>query len=221
MLIALTRKLTLAFRADYRFLQTLPKRFVEDNMERLCKSVVLLTNKAWSLRLAFVHRQRHVIPEVVYCGGWKAFAVSNNLAEGDQLVFNLSAPSQFDVYIFSADGTPKSEAPPAEAPMSRSEVSELPVVKVMQSSECKHEHMAVGEMKPSVNPLCDYFVKEEIQALADDQEKDADDYSSNRDHAPRDKQKPYPSFFKRLTLSNFKDNCLVSSVQNSRPSMAG
>jgi hypothetical protein len=39
-------ELIMVFCADDRSLQTLPKRFMEDNMEKLYRPVVLLTNKA-------------------------------------------------------------------------------------------------------------------------------------------------------------------------------
>ncbi|KAG0621000.1 hypothetical protein M758_4G260800 [Ceratodon purpureus] len=173
---------------------SLPKRFVEENKAKLSRSVVLLTKtRAWSLRFAIVRQQR-VVPEFVFCRGWRAFAVSNNLAIGDQLVFNLSAPSQFDVFIFNIDGTPKSKS-----------MSKLPEMKIKHSSEIKLEHVVVEERKPSACGRSEYFIKKEIREPANDHE----ECSINRDRtAPRDTPKPHPNFVRRLTLSNFKHDRL-------------
>ena len=181
-------------------------------MEKLYRPVVLLTNKAWSLRFAICHRQR-VIPHIVFCGGWKAFAVSSNLAEGDQLVFELSAVAQFNVYIFNADGTPKTAAPPSKAPMKWSHISELPKRNKSKYVKSRYKYIFVEERKASVNGSCGVFAKEEIQELPNENENDAGEYS--RDHAPGERHKSHPSFFKRLTLSNFGSSPrLVSSLTN-------
>ena len=175
----------------YPLLQTLPKWFVEDNMKNLYRPVVLVTNKAWFLRLAVVHLQR-VFPDVVFSGGWRAFAVSSNLTEGDYLVFKLSAASHFDVYIFNANGIPKTEAP-----MKRSEISELPKVKEMTPLEFRDKHFSVKERKKGFQ--CRVLPKEEIRELPDKQEENA----KRRYHSSREKHELHPSFVKRLTPGNF------------------
>lgn len=192
---------------NYRFLQTLPKWFVDDNKDRLYKPVVLLTNKAWSLRLAVVHWQR-ATPDVVFCGGWKAFAISSNLSEGDQLVFKLSGMSQFDAYIFNPDGTPKTMVPPPEAPTKWSGVSELPKVKKLKSSKCSSDRPATNEKKASANGLCGLLAKEETGESPNEQENDVVEY----DISPSEDQEFYPSFFKRLTETNFRSSNGAASL---------
>lgn len=186
-------------------------------MESLCKSVVLVTNKAWDLRFS-ITRSGRMIPEVVFSGGWEFFAISNNLAQGDQLIFRFSGVSQFDVYIFYADGTPKRVVTPTESLMNRSEASELPAVKKMKFPEFRQETVVVEDSEASANGLCGNFAKEEIRELPHEQENNS---SKCTDHSQREKHNLHPSFFKRLKPNTFwRSNgvpCLVSSVQKSEP----
>ena len=103
--------------------------------------------------------------------------------------------SQFDVYIFSANGSAKTVASRKEAPVKWSEASELP----LKASEWRQvEHLVAEGRNESGNKLCGLVAKEEIRELpTDEQGLDAVEY--NRDHIPREKQKLYPSFFKQLT----------------------
>lgn len=185
-------------------LKVLPPWFVEENMESLCKTVVLVTTKAWDLRFSITRSER-VTPVVVFSGGWEAFAISNNLALGDQLIFKFSGISQFDVYIFNADGTPKRLARTNEAPMEWSDESEQPKVKRIKSSSFRQDWPVVEDKEASAN---------------EEQETDADEC---KNQSPKVNQKLHPRFFKRLKPSNFQSRhalpCLVSSLRK-KPEVA-
>lgn len=85
------------------------------------------------------------MPEVAFSGGWKGFALFNDLIKGDQLSFSLTSMSEFQVYMFDRHGDPK--LPQAEpAPVKWSEKTELSK-KIMNQSLGYHkdEEAAVGE----------------------------------------------------------------------------
>src|SRR5579875_2605809 len=87
---------------DLRFPQTMPSWFVREHGEKFRKSVLLRTqlsaNSSWSVTLP-VHFFTPTWLQVKFCGGWKRFATSNGLCEGDWLIFALTAMSECKVYI--------------------------------------------------------------------------------------------------------------------------
>jgi hypothetical protein len=101
--------------------QTVPSWFIKEHGDKLRQSVVLrsaATKKKWTVHLG-VYYPRNVA-QVRFYAGWRDFACSNGLGEGDLLVFCLREVSHFDVYMHR-----KADAPSLEAPSPRRRNSKL------------------------------------------------------------------------------------------------
>lgn len=77
------------------------------------------------------------------------------------------------------------------------EGSELPEVEKMKSAERRRERLPAEGRKEAADGLCGLLAEEEIRELPDEQEKDADEEEA------QENQKPRPSIFKPLVVSNF------------------
>ena len=88
-----------------------------------------------------ITRKSLICARVRFSGGWKGFATSNGLLEGDLLVFSLTAMSEFEVYIFPGTRNPERCASQVE-PREWSEGSEPPRKKTKEEPyDCKDEQL--------------------------------------------------------------------------------
>ncbi|KAG0613183.1 hypothetical protein M758_6G083400 [Ceratodon purpureus] len=92
---------------------SIPRWFVQVHGDKFRREVILrmgVSRKPWPHRLSFSTSRE--VPEVTFSGcRWSTFVISNDLVEGDQLVFSLTAMSQFQVYVFDAHGDSKAPQP--------------------------------------------------------------------------------------------------------------
>lgn len=159
-------------------LQTLPSWFVEQHGDKIRKSVLLRSEssaKSWTVNLSILFKNPSRT-QVRFAGGWRAFALFNNLSNGDSLIFALTAVSEFEVYVFRGKaGNPKE--------LRRSNDSELADASEDKVEVFKSEFDPAQRMIPARVTNCI-----ECQAL-ELQKKTG--YSQ------------LPGFFKKLTVSNF------------------
>lgn len=83
----------------------MPIWFVREHGKKMQESVKLLsraTGRTWTVQVAVYHPQRS--PQVMFTGGWSAFASFNCLAEGDRVTFTLLSMSEFEVGISRCPG---------------------------------------------------------------------------------------------------------------------
>ena len=95
------------------FVQLIPVGFVNEHADKIqlrCTLQAEASGEVWSVNLWASAAQN----EVKISRGWKAFASSNELKIGDQLLFSLTAMSKFVVYIFDFAGFVKE---PRRAPL--------------------------------------------------------------------------------------------------------
>lgn len=118
----------------------MPIWFVREQGTKIQESVQLIskaTGRTWTVEVVVYHPQKHA--QVMFCGGWTAFASFNCLVEGDRLTFTLTAMSEFEVGISRSAGM----AFPC-VPRSKRVKSSQRVVEV-ESSGCKVEYMPAEE----------------------------------------------------------------------------
>ena len=90
------------------WLQALPAWFICDKGDEFHRFVPLecgTWGRVWPARL-FVSGEL-LKPRVMFSGGWKTFAISNDLRAGDRLIFFLKVVSEFVVAIFRRAATTK------------------------------------------------------------------------------------------------------------------
>lgn len=103
----------------------LPAEFVENYGDKFRKSALLRTESSklpWHVNLSISFCSPYS-PRVRFEGGWKAFAVSHGLLEGDTLIFELTAMSDFKVHIFRGIGGTHT-TPPKQKRQKRSAVGD-------------------------------------------------------------------------------------------------
>lgn len=88
-------------------MQPIPASFIKQHGDKIQEHVTLQAEAArgqvWHVKLWVSTNYG----KVLITTGWKAFASSNELEQGDRLLFSLKAMSQFVVYIFDEAGTQK------------------------------------------------------------------------------------------------------------------
>ena len=112
--------------------------------------------------------------QVLFYGrGWRNFATSNGLVEGDRLIFALRAVSSFEVFIFQ-NGV-KTAVPGEYVPMQRAQTSQT---SPDESCGCKSENTN------SVSIVSDVLAKKRIAKKRIAEEKVADSTSEVRIKTP-------------------------------------
>lgn len=91
-------------------------------------------------------------PSALFYGGWKAFAVANELVFGDRLLFVLVAQSSFDVFIHRCGGHS------ASGPVPVQEMAEVPI----DSDQSGLSSEAVSLNKPEEPDVSATIKSEEI-----------------------------------------------------------
>jgi hypothetical protein len=92
------------------------------------------------------------MPEVSFTAGWRDFVSANGLVKGEQLIFSLTAMSEFQVYMFDGHGDSKTPQT-LLAPLKWSKEVEISQRKSKLSLGYKRDEVsAEGETK--VCPIC-------------------------------------------------------------------
>jgi len=128
----------------------MPRWFVSEHGNKFRRAVELRSdlscNKPWPHWL-YICTSR-VIPEVIFVGArWGAFVTTHGLVQGDQLIFSLTALSQFQVYVFNKLGDPKGPQT-LHTPMKWSEAIKPPHKHL---AYCKSVNKMSGTVKCTTN----------------------------------------------------------------------
>ena len=107
--------------------------------------------KPWPVLVTICKRPSKA-PEIKFGSGWREFAASNGLLEGDDLLFSLRAMSEFDVYVFRETGN-SVKSSSFQAPRNQ------PQVEVRRSGRCRDRHLVAERSEGSVDDLSELCTK--------------------------------------------------------------
>lgn len=148
----------------------MPRWFVLEHGNKFRRDAVLRSdlscNKPWPHWLSFCTSR--ATPEVIFAGmRWGAFVISHGLVQGDQLIFSLTALSQFQVYVFNGLGDPKGPQT-LHTPMKwdSEEIKQQTMIHKHLAYNCKSEEDMVNKKQSSTGMCVTNRVKIEDEILA-------------------------------------------------------
>lgn len=117
--------------------------------DKIGKSVILRSGpstKAWTVNLtSFTGDQ---ITQVRFAGGWKEFATFNGLAEGDFLIFSMTAVSEFEVYVFESNHSTKPF--PSRPPNKRPNEFEIARKQAKKHHPCRDDIVSISKSSSAI-----------------------------------------------------------------------